>query len=101
MKVKELLTTKTWIKGAHASTNRDSVMLPCIDPCSDEAKCWCLSGAILHCYRDPEERYAARVAIVAAIAEFYPSRSMDIVEFNDMPETKWRDVQRVIMHAGV
>jgi hypothetical protein len=100
VKVKELLTQKTWIKGSMAALARPK-KASYVHPKSPNATCWCLEGALHRCYDTKHERYWARVAVIRVISELYPNRSMDIILFNDAPETKWKDVQRVIMHADV
>jgi hypothetical protein len=67
--VKNLLTRKTWMKGAlasNASGNR-------VNPDDSSAVNFCLIGAVQHCYRDPDKQVEVQQRISATLKELFPN----------------------------
>lgn len=87
MKIKELLTPETWIKGSLAWDQYDKYA----DPEDAKACKFCLSGAMIHCYGrlGPE---ADRVRkLISEEINYFP-----IAHWNDNRIRKFEDVKNLI-----
>lgn len=96
MKIANLFSDAThYTKGALA---RDGQGFEC-DPEDDQARSWCLLGAISHCYKTAVEREVARKKILQLLQKKY--RLNDIVDFNDGWTSKASDVRTLAEEAHV
>jgi hypothetical protein len=102
MKVRELLSApEAWTKGYYAN-DKDGGM---VYPESEEAVCWCLSGAINRCYSGLSDRRFAEAKLEASIRELFPNLKVHqhdslIVAFNDHKAT-YGDIRKVVEHADI
>lgn len=102
MTVQELLSDESkWTKGTFARDENNCN----IDPYSKGAICWCIKGAIMRCYEGDDEYWHANNEIRAAIAKLKyfdkPTININIMGFNDNPNTTFADIRRVIEEADI
>lgn len=96
MKIKELLTDESrWCKG-HVARNKYGEKE---DIESEQAVCWCLSGAIGKCY-PYKDRNAISLKIRDAIVK-HLGYVLGTIAFNDDKKTTFEDVRKVIELADV
>lgn len=94
-------SAKRWTQWAGARNIAGSE----VDACSEEATCWCLLGAIDHCY-PPSKQLRIQITLEAAIRRdpLFRDRLGGIIEIdeaNDYHKTTIRDIRRVVRKAGV
>lgn len=93
MKVKELLSSKSkWTKGA---TARDSQGSGCY--CNSlSACCWCLSGAIYHCYPDDDEANSIHLLVRINLEGF-----RGVIDFNDNESTSFEEIKALVNELDI
>jgi hypothetical protein len=87
-----LKTSKQWTQGTNARTKKGPGNQ--CDPDSEKAKCWCLFGAVLKCYGDSNERWAAVTRLETALGRTLPS-------WNDKSGRKFSQVRKLLEATGV
>ena len=87
MKVRDLFSgPEKWTKGEWA---RDKEGRP---TCSN-AFCWCLIGAIFHCYKDED---------YPEICEKIDNEGIDnLMQWNDAPERKFEEVKELVERLDI
>jgi hypothetical protein len=99
MKAKDILTDQSrWTRGAFA---RDEHGKMC-DPEDDEARSWCVFGALRRAYLDTFELENAMRAVAQNIPPLKGyGASIAIMYWNDYPSRTFEDVRKVIEQADV
>ena len=99
MKVKELLSDESkWTKGVLARNVNGYIC----SPTSSEAKCFCLLGAIDHCYADNKVAIDHSITKLkkAIYSHVRPMVSMTISTFNDY-HASFEDIKKVLEIADI
>ncbi len=93
MKIKDFIRPSLWIKEHRALTADGTPTFAT----SESAVKWDLIGFILRFYND-EPMKAVRL-VINHVREKYPDLTVD--QFNDLPETKYYDIQKIILDLGL
>lgn len=92
MKVKELLSDETkWIKGDYARDKSGKTAFPN----SLDAACWCLHGAIIHCYYQ-SIKYSSVERLVRKELQL-----ASIHKWNDDPKRTFQDVRKLVEKLNI
>ena len=95
MKVSELLTDKSkWTKNAYAIND----MGESVGAGGDDARAWCLLGALYKCYPDDKERGIARYKLASVIELRYGKLP---TVWQDEPSTTFEMVRELILELAV
>lgn len=87
-----------WIKHALATQGSESTELyHRVNPLDPSARCWCLGGAIMHCYVD----HVAQAIAFGKAMDLLPQGWATIAKFNDRPETTFEDIMSIVKRAGI
>lgn len=102
MKIKELLTDETrWTQFCEAQNARGNV----VEPHASDAVCFCLIGAVIRCYRDPNERRDVLLKIRRKLTgdestpEILPLSI--ITQWNDRPTRTFNDVATLVNELDI
>jgi len=99
MKVKELLTSASkWTIRAMA---RDKSDVQCTVEDSD-VFCFCLLGAIYHCYDDYDDRRSVVRKVLRAInADHFEDKELAVTVWNDHPDRTFQEVKALVERLDI
>lgn len=95
-KVREYLTERRWTKGAMFRNYVDQ-------PVTEQTGKCCLTGALIVCYPNIEERYDifSKIEAELPVADNRPRGYGPIPWWNDQPERKFADVKALVEKLDV
>lgn len=97
MKIRELLSDASKWCSINYAKNKEGQDT---DVRSADAVCWCLEGAIRHCYEIYEYAVVSQ-KLTKASYKLFPKRSIALSVFNDDPLTTFEDIQQLVTFADV
>ncbi len=64
-----------------------------------DIKSYSLQGAVSHCYQDQNREFV--MENLRNTIYKYSGKVMSVGKYNDDPETKWVDIEKIIRYSGV
>lgn len=86
-----------WMKFDFAATRKSGGRS--VAPCSRDAACWCLTGAIEKCYPTQGLKSIVRDAVLREIRETHPEDS--IASWNDGKDRTFGQVRALVEKLGI
>lgn len=95
MTIQELFKDpSTWTKGAYARNEQGKS----VGARSGDAKCFCLQGALAHCYGGTPDYYKISDKVSE---ELYSRCYLDTIAWNDAPERTFEEVKQLVTELNV